>query len=69
LRAKEKTEIVDIQNVFELMNIGFIPLLGDREVVEDDLKELKSMLDACTDRMIAIREKSKGKTQLGVRSS
>ncbi len=62
-------EKIDIKNIFELMYLSFIPFLENRELVEDDLKELKSMIDACADRMIAIREKSKGKIQSGVRSA
>lgn len=59
----------DIKSTFELMYLSFIPLLENRELVEDDLKEIKSMIDACADRMIAIREKSKGKTRSGARSA
>jgi len=42
------------------MYLGFITTLENRELVEEDLKELKSMIDAIADRMIKIREKSKG---------
>ena len=63
IRERKGAEKVDIKSTFELMYLSFIPLLGDRSLVEDDLKELRSMLDACADRMLAIREKSKGKTQ------
>lgn len=70
--AKEFWEIKgaekDIRNIFELIYLSFIPFLGNRDLVEDDLKELKSMIYACADRMIAIREKSKGKRP-GVRKA
>ncbi len=62
LWAQREFDKADIKSTFEMMYLSFITLLGNRELVEDDLKEIKSMLDACADRMIEVREKSKGKT-------
>lgn len=50
---------IDIKGTFELMYLNFLPLLDNREYLEDDLKELKAMLDSSADRMLAIIEKSK----------
>jgi hypothetical protein len=50
---------IDVKGTFELMYLNFLPLLENRQYVEDDLKELKLMLDSSADRMLAIIEKSK----------
>jgi hypothetical protein len=52
----------DIKSLLELIYLSFITLLGNRELVQDDLKEIKSRLDDCADRMIEIKQKSKRKT-------
>jgi hypothetical protein len=60
---KQKTAgKIDVKGTFELIYLSFIPLLEHRGPVEDDLKELKTMLSSCADRMTEIIEKSKGKT-------
>jgi len=50
---------IDIKGTFELLYLNFLPLLDNREYVEDELKELKTMLDSSADRMQIIIEKSK----------
>ncbi len=60
-RAHWEQREPDIKSTLEMLYLGFITLLGNREIVEDDLKEIKSMLDACAERMEAVREKSKEK--------
>ncbi len=62
LWEQKEPDKADIKSTLELIYLSFITLLGNRELVEDDLKEIKSMLDACADRMIEVRKKSKGKT-------
>lgn len=60
---QKRAGTIDIKGTFELMYLNFFPLLDNRELVEDELTELKSMLDACADHMLAIREKSRQKTR------
>lgn len=62
LWEQKEPDKADIKGTFELIYLSFITLLGNRELVEDDLKEIKSMLDACADRMLEVKEKSKGKS-------
>ena len=50
---------INIKGTFELMYLNFLPLLGNRQFVEDDLKELRATLDSTANRMLAIIEKSK----------
>jgi hypothetical protein len=50
---------IDIKSTFELIYVNFLPLLDNRQYVEEDLKELEAMLNSCADRMLAIIEKSK----------
>lgn len=63
IKKQKRAGKIDIKGTFELMYLNFVPLLEDRKLVEDDLNELKSMLNACADRMMAIMEKSRGKPQ------
>ncbi len=44
---------------FDLMYVGFLGYLEDRGKVEKDLKELQSMLNACSEKMDEILKKSK----------
>lgn len=56
----KEAEKVNMKNIFELMYLSFfIPSLEKRKLVEDDLKELESMIEAIADRMTKIRDKSK----------
>ena len=59
IMQQKRTGKTDIKGAFELIYLNFLPLLGSRELVADDLKELKAMLDSNADRMLAIIEKSK----------
>jgi len=59
----KETKKIDIKATFELIYLSFLPLLADRNLVEDDLKELKCTLDKCADQMLEIMKKSTGKTQ------
>jgi hypothetical protein len=63
IMEQKRAGTIDIKGTFELMYLNFFPLLYNRELVEDELTELKSMLDACADRMLAIIEKSRQKTR------
>jgi len=50
---------IDIKGTFELLYLNFLPLLDNREYVEDELKELKTLPDSSEDRMQIIIENSK----------
>jgi hypothetical protein len=63
LWEQKEPDKADIKSTLELIYLSFITLLGNRELVEDDLKEIKSKLDDCADRMIEIKEKSKRKSR------
>ena len=57
----QKGAEVNIKNIFELMYLSFfIPSLGNRTLVKDDLEKLKPKIDAIGDQMIEIIKKSKG---------
>lgn len=72
LKERKKAGKTDIRGNFDLASeffyYNFLLLLEDRKLVEEDLKELKSMLHALGDRMITIIEKSKNKPQSPRRS-
>jgi len=63
LKERKEAGKTDIKGNFNLASEyfyhNFLLLLEDRKLVEDDLKELKSMLHDLGERMIAIIEKSK----------
>jgi hypothetical protein len=63
LWAQKEPDRADIKSTLELIYLSFITLLGNRELVEDDLKEIKAKLDDCADRMNEIKEKSKRKSR------
>lgn len=68
IMEQKRAGAIDIKGTFELMYLNFFPLLDNRELVEAELTELKSMLDACADRMLAIMEKSRRKPRRRRRS-
>ena len=53
---------IDIKATFDLIHISVYPLLENREIVEEDMKALKKMLDDAACRICEIIEKSKRKT-------
>jgi len=59
IMEQKRSGKIDIKGTFKLIYFNFLPLLDNRILVEDDLKELKAMLDSSADRMLAIIEKSK----------
>jgi DNA-binding SARP family transcriptional activator len=63
LWEQKEPDRADIKGTLELIYLSFITLLDNRELVEDDLKEIKAKLDDCADQMIEIREKSKRKSR------
>jgi hypothetical protein len=62
IMAQKQTGIIDVKATFELMHLSVYSLLVNREIVEDDMEELKTILDAAAERICAIIEKSKAKT-------
>ena len=55
----QKGAEVNMKNIFELMYLSFfIPSLGNRKLVKDDLEKLKPKIDAIGDQMIEIIKKS-----------
>lgn len=66
LRERREAGRNDIKGNFDLASkffyYNFLLRLEDRRLVEEDLKELRSMFNALGDRMVAIIEKSKKKT-------
>jgi hypothetical protein len=57
----QKGAEVNMKNIFELMYLSFfIPSLGNRKLVKDDLEKLKPKIDAIGDQMIEIIKKSNG---------
>ena len=59
---QKRTGKIDIKATFDLIHLSVYPLLQNRVIVEDDMKELKKMLDAVACRICEIIEKSKSKT-------
>jgi hypothetical protein len=58
---RKKTEKVDVKSTFDLIHLSIYPLLENREIVEEDMKQLKTTLDDVAGRIVKIIEKSKGK--------
>ena len=52
----------DKHHFFDLVYLGFLGHIKNRGRVEEDLKELKKMLDKTADKMIEIVDKSEGRT-------
>jgi hypothetical protein len=59
IREQKRAGKIDIKSTFELIYVNFLPLLDNRQYVEEDLKELEAMLNSSADRMLAMIEKSK----------
>lgn len=59
---QKRTGKIDIKATFDLIHISVYPLLENREIVEDDMKELKTKLDEAACLICEIIEKSKKKT-------
>jgi hypothetical protein len=53
----------DKHHFFDLLYLGFLGHIKNREKVEKDLKELKKMLDETADKMMEIVDKSEGKAK------
>ena len=58
---QKRTGKIDIRATFDLIHLSVYPLLENREVVEEDMKELKKILDNAANRICEIIEKSKRK--------
>jgi len=58
---KKRAGKIDIEATFDLIHLSVYPLLQNREIVEEDMKDLKKTLDAAANRISEIIEKSKGK--------
>jgi hypothetical protein len=65
LWEKEKQSRADLNpdkhHFFDLLYLGFLGHIKNRERVEKDLKELKKMLDETADKMMEIVDKSEGR--------
>ena len=59
---QKRTGKIDIKATFDLIHLSIYPLLQNRVRVEDDMKELKKILDDAACRICEIIEKSKSKT-------
>jgi hypothetical protein len=59
---QKKTGKIDIKATFDLIHLSIYPLLENREIVEDDMKKLKTILDDAACQICEIVEKSKKKT-------
>jgi hypothetical protein len=59
---QKRTGKIDIKATFDLIHLGVYPLLENREIVEEDMKELKKTLDDAACRICEIIEKSKLKS-------
>ena len=59
---QKRTGKIDIKATFDLIHLSVYPLLQNRVIVEDDMQELKKMLDDAACRICEIIEKSKSKT-------
>lgn len=59
---QKKTGKIDIKATFDLIHLSIYPLLENREIVEEDMKKLKTILDEAACQICEIVEKSKKKT-------
>ena len=59
---QKRTGKIDIRATFDLIHLSVDQLLQNREIVEEDMKQLKKMLDDAACRICEIIEKSKTKT-------
>ena len=62
LMDQKRTGKIDIKATFDLIHLSVYPLLQNREIVEEDMKQLKKILDDAACRICEIIEKSKIKT-------
>ena len=59
---QKRTGKIDIKATFDLIHLSVYPLLQNRELVEEDMKQLKKTLDDVACCICEIIEKSKTKT-------
>jgi hypothetical protein len=59
---QKRTGKIDIKATFDLIHLSVYPLLQNREIVEEDMKKLKKILDDAACYICEIIEKSKTKT-------
>ena len=59
---QKRTGKIDIKATFDLIHLSIYPLLENREMVEEDMKQLKKTLDDAACCICEIIEKSKRKT-------
>ena len=62
LMDQKRTGKIDIKATFDLIHLSVYPLLQNREIVEEDMKQLKKILDDAACRICEVIEKSKTKT-------
>ncbi len=62
MMEQKKTGKIDIKATFDLIHLSVYPLLQNRDIVEEDMKQLKKTLDDAACRICEIIEKSKTKT-------
>ena len=62
LMDQKRTGKIDIKATFDLIHLSVYPLLQNREIVEEDMKQLKKILDDAASRIYEVIEKSKTKT-------
>jgi hypothetical protein len=58
---QKRTGKIDVKATFDLVHLSVYPLLENREIVEDDMKKLKTTLDEAACQICEIIEKSKRK--------
>lgn len=61
IRENKSAGIFDFISTLELIYIAFIPYLGDRNLVQNELKNLQEVLYDCQNKMTEIMEKSRSK--------
>jgi len=59
---QKRTGKIDIKATFDLIHLSIYPLLENREIVEDDMKKLKTTFDEVAGCICEIIEKSKKKS-------
>jgi hypothetical protein len=64
LMDQKRTRKIDIKATFDLIHLSVYPLLQNREIVEEDMKQLKKILDDAACRICEIIEKSKTKPSI-----
>ena len=61
IMEQKKTRKIDVKATFDFIHLSVYPLLENREIVEEDMKALKKILDDAACRICEIIEKSKRK--------